>query len=223
MKNIHRRFLSLCIPACGVAVLAVVALSGCGGPEENPADGDAQAGAAVEEDGVIRLENIDPANPRPLTPEEQKLVVDEIMRVKARQQAAGLGGGEVTVNGAWEYGGWSYLAPDPNAPVEVRLVAVDVSFSGHTEHFDIDDVEIVDGASLISYGSDPHAEPLRLDGSLMPAGELPAPPPGESRWLLIYAFPKQSPTLRLEYWHQELTPDPIEIGAQGLELPYPKE
>jgi hypothetical protein len=114
------------------------------------------------------------------------------------------------------------LSPDPNASIEARLVAVDVTISGHTVNFDIDDIEIVDGASLVSYGSDPHAEPLNADGKLlMPDDPFPAAPE-ENRWLLIYAYPKASPAFRLYYWGNELSgDDPVVIAENGWELPYP--
>ncbi len=128
----------------------------------------------------------------------------------------------MVVNGAWNYEGYSYLSPDPNASIEARLVAVDVTISGHTVNFDIDDIEIVDGASLVSYGSDPHAEPLNTDGKLlMPDDPFPAAPE-ENRWLLIYAYPKASPAFRLYYWGKELSgDDPVVIAENGWELPYP--
>jgi hypothetical protein len=158
---------------------------------------------------------------RSLTAEEQKVVVDQLMKARAQQQAQGLGSGGVKVNGAWNYGGYSYLSPDPNAAIEARLVAVDITVTGHTQHFDIDDIEIVDGANLMSYGSDPHATPLTLDGKIMPEGQWPEAPPRANRWLLIYAYPKQSPAFHLYYWGKALTNEPVPFGKTGLELPYP--
>ncbi|MEM7602611.1 MAG: hypothetical protein AAF357_14495 [Verrucomicrobiota bacterium] len=152
---------------------------------------------------------------------EPSLTVDQVMRLRAQQQAAGLGGGGVKVNGAWNYRGFSYLSPDPNAAIEARLVAIDVTVSGHTANFDLDDIEIVDGASLMSYGSDPHATPLTLDGKLMVTGQQPEPLPKSSRWLLIYAFPKQSPAFHLYYWGKSLTLEALEFDENGLELPFP--
>jgi hypothetical protein len=162
------------------------------------------------------------AGPGQLTSEQQKEVVDALMRAKAQEQAEGLGGGKVVVNRAWNYEGYSYLSPDPNASIEARLVAVDVTISGHTVNFDIDDIEIVDGASLVSYGSDPHAEPLNADGKLlMPDDPFPVAPE-ENRWLLIYAYPKASSAFRLYYWGNELSgDDPIVVAENGWGLPYP--
>lgn len=158
---------------------------------------------------------------RQLTAEEQRVVVDQLMQARAKQQAQGLGGGSVRVNGAWNYNGYSYLSPDPNAAIEARLVAVDVTISGHTAHFDIDDIEIVDGASLMSYGSDPHPTPLSLDGEILPAGQFPEAAPKANRWLLIYAYPMQSPAFHLYYWGKALTNEPVTLQERGMELPFP--
>ncbi len=158
---------------------------------------------------------------RQLDEEEQRRVLDNILQIRAKQQAEGLGTGTVRVNGAWPYSGYSVLSPNPEAAIEARLVAVDVTISGHTPFFDIDDIEIVDGASLVSYGSDPHVEPLRADGRLMGEDEAIPAAPAASRWLLIYAFPKASPRFHLHYWGKPLTSEPVGFGSAGLSLPYP--
>ena len=215
-----------------LALLLLGAVASCGGPEEQPAPAD-PAETSAELSPVPAGEGTENATAapaptpggleegRPLTEEEQAQVIDAILQAKARQQAEGLGKGRVRVNGAWPYSGYSYLAPDPNAAIEARLVAVDVTVSGHTEHFDFDDIEIVDGATFVSYGSDPHIEPLAADGSLLPE-DAPIPgPPASSRWLLIYAFPKDSPRFHLFYWGKQLTPDPVGFSAGGLSLPPP--
>lgn len=164
---------------------------------------------------------IEAAKERSLTEAEQNQVIDGVLQARAKQQAEGLGAGRVTVNGAWPYSGYSTISPDPAAAIEARLVAVDVTISGHTPFFDIDDIEIVDGASLMSYGSDPHAEPLRADGALLPIDDAVAVAPAASRWLLIYAFPKATPRFQLYYWGKALTPEPVGFGEKGISLPYP--
>lgn len=200
-------FLHLLVP------LAILLLSGC----EDEVVGEPAAPDPVESSGQPSAST----GNGEMSAEERKEVLDKILQEKGRQQAQGLGSGKVVVNGAWNYEGYSYLSPDPNAAIEARLVAVDVTLSGHTGNFDIDDIEIVDGISLISYGSDPHPEFLTLDGKIMPEDQLPKAPPEPSRWLLIYAFPKETPTFHLFYWGKQLTPNPVEIGDSGLELPYP--
>lgn len=157
------------------------------------------------------------------TPSAQKQVVDEIIRVRAQQQAEGLGGGKVKVNGAWNYTGYSWLAPDPAAAIDARLVAVDLTISGQTPFFDYDDIEIVDGITKLSYGSDPHIALLTDSGELAPPAQVPKPAPGLNRWLLIYGFPQKTESFLLYYWGKSLTPEPQPISPGGLELPYPAE
>lgn len=215
MKSSALRFL-----AVSAAFLASVSFA-----QESKAPADAADAPIVIEAAKSRPKGeSDPKPPIPqraLTPGEQKQLLDQILQVRARQQAEGLGAGSVKVNGAWNYSGYSTIAPDPAAAIEARLVAVDVTISGHTPFFDLDDIEIVDGATLLSYGSDPHAEPLGPDGKLLPLTEAPAEAPAESRWLLIYAFPKATPIFHLFYWGKQLTFKPVEVGRAGLSLPYP--
>lgn len=187
----------------------------CEKAEEKPVE------APVSEASITEGIPLPESGQRQLTAEEQKVVVDRLMQVRAEQQAQGLGSGGVKVNGAWQYNGYSYLSPDPNAAIEARLVAVDITVSGHTGHFDIDDIEIVDGANLMSYGSDPHPTPLTLDGKILPAGQFPDAAPKANRWLLIYAYPKQSPAFHLYYWGKALTNEPVTLQESGMELPYP--
>ncbi len=161
---------------------------------------------------------------RELTAVEKNQVVDHILQARARQQAAGLGKGSIKVNSAWNYTGYSYLSPNPDAAIQARLVAVDLTASGHTVFFDFDDIEIVDGETSVSYGSDPHAVPLNLsDGKIMPPEKSPAAAPRASRWLMIYAFPKNTKQFHLYYWGQKLTFKPVDLASEGWELPYPEK
>ncbi len=187
----------------------------------------------AEKDNQVTPSQPGPAQPkiqlqggikRDLTATEKSQVVDKILQARARQQAAGLGTGSIKVNNAWNYTGYSYLSPNPEVAIEVRLVAVDITASGHTVFFDFDDIEIVDGETSVSYGSDPHAVPLNLsDGKIMPPEEVPATAPRASRWLMIYAFPKNTKQFHLYYWGQQLTLQPVDIKPKGWELPYPEK
>ncbi len=199
-------------------LVAAFALSACG--EKAP---ESSAPTSPPEEATAPLPSSAPADgePRALTAEEQRQVLDRVMQARAKQQAEGLGSGSVRVNGAWHYTGYSHLSPDPSAAIEARLVAVDVTVSGHTPFFDIDDIEVVDGVTMISYGSDPHAEFLTPDGALLGEGQLPPTAPDPVRLLLIYGFPKNTTRLHLYYWGKQLTANPVEIGASGLALPYP--
>lgn len=212
---------------CSLAVSAAFLASASFAQESKAPAGGADEPIVIEAARSRPKVESDPKPPKPpmpqraLTPEEQKQLLDQLLQVRARQQAEGLGTGSVKVNGAWNYSGYSTIAPDPAAAIEARLVAVDVTISGHTPFFDLDDIEIVDGATLLSYGSDPHAEPLGPDGKLLPLAEDAPEAPAESRWLLIYAFPKATPIFHLYYWGKQLTFKPVEVGRTGLSLPYP--
>ena len=159
---------------------------------------------------------------RILSPEEQSKALNLMMNRLAEGQARGLGDGTVTVHGAWEYDGYSYLAPNPESAIPARMVAIDLTVSGHRREFDPDDIEIVDGVTRISYGSDPHLNILRGPGEVItdPAKFPVAPAP--TRMLLIYAFPKDTPTFSLYYWGQELLDEPMALEASGWGLPFPE-
>lgn len=203
----------LCLSSCSEDSSAVSTPKGADAPAESVAV--APAATPVSELPAGELTTGE------LTTGEQKRAVDSVMQARAKQQAEGLGSGKVVVNRAWNYKGYSYLSPDPAAAIEARLVAVDVTISGHTPFFDIDDIEIVDGITMISYGSDPHPERLKLDGTLMPADEISAAAPTASRWLLIYAFPKNTTSFHLVYWGHQLTAKPVPVQDEGLALPFP--
>ncbi|MCF6312957.1 MAG: hypothetical protein L3J39_10950 [Verrucomicrobiales bacterium] len=135
-----------------------------------------------------------------------------------KKQAAGLGSGSVKVNQAWTYNGYSVLDAVPGA----RLVAVDVTITGHTPAFDFDDIEIIDGSSKMSYGSDPHLTLLTPEGKL-PTPKDPPPTAGDPlRVLLIYGFPKKTRSFTLYYWGKNLLPKNHSIEPSGWELPFPK-
>lgn len=195
---------------------AALSLSSCGEKAPEPST----PPPAIPEAATAPISPVG-GEPRELTAEEQKQVIDQVMQARAKQQAEGLGSGSVTVNGAWHYAGYSHLSPDPAAAIEARLIAVDLTVSGHTPFFDIDDIEVIDGITMISYGSDPHAEYLSPAGAVLGAGQLPPEAPDAVRLLLIYGFPKNTASLHLYYWGKQLTVNPVEIGKSGLALPYP--
>lgn len=153
--------------------------------------------------------------PAPIDP--QSAAVNDILQAEARKQAAGLGKGKVTVNGAWNYTGYSTLTPRP----EARLVAVDVTITDYTDAFDYDDIEIVDGALGISYGSDPYLYLLDSNGKPESDPTKLARAPGPTRLLLVYGFPKDSKIFHLVYWGKKLNFDAIQPAESGWELPYP--
>lgn len=152
-----------------------------------------------------------PANP-------QRDAMARVLDNAAKAQAAGLGKGELTVNGAWDYTGYSTLSPLPDA----RLVAVDVTVTGHTPNFDFDDIEIVDAQRKVSYGSDPFLALLTPEGKFQAdMSQMPIAPTA-TRLLLVYGFPKDQTRFNLVYWHKKLNREPVTIAEHGWEVPFPK-
>lgn len=123
------------------------------------------------------------------------------------------------MHGVYTYTGYTYVESTGTS----KLVAVDVEFRDYASYFDLDDVEIHDGASNESHGSDPHIAFLTAEGKVVPRAETPAPSDelGPLRVLLIYSFPKDAQTIKLSYWGKELTPKPIPIAGIGPSLSKP--
>jgi len=136
-----------------------------------------------------------------------------------REQSQGLTDATVVVHRAYEYHGYSWLEPVDAA----RLIAVDVEFRNYNQGLDLHDVEVINGESDENYGSEPQTARLTLDGK--PAFDSNASSwrdkPGPLRVLLIYAYPKASNSIKLGYWGQVLTPEPIPIVGDGPSLPKP--
>jgi hypothetical protein len=182
-----------------LGIAAIFTLSACGKSETIEVDDELNQALA----------------PAPIDP--QSAAVNDILQAEARKQAAGLGQGKVVVNGAWNYTGYSTLTPRP----EARLVAVDITLIDYTEAFDYDDIEIVDAALGISYGSDPYISLLNAAGKPESDPAKFGRAPGPTRLLLIYGFPKDSKIFHLVYWGKRLNFDPIALADTGWEIPYP--
>jgi hypothetical protein len=148
--------------------------------------------------------------------EQAGKTVNEAIDDVGRRQAEGLKTATVVVHGAYAYSkGYTYLEPIRGA----KLVAVDVEFTGVSADFDLDDVDIIDGASGDNYGSDPEIAFLTPDGSFLTWN--PATTPVPLRTLLIYAVPDTVASIRLSYWGEQLTQVPVPLGVTGLALPPP--
>ena len=142
----------------------------------------------------------------------------QLIAAMRKKQAGGLGTGSVTVNKAWTYTGYSVL----DAVQGARLVAVDTTVTGHTPAFDFDDIEIIDGANRISYGSDPHITLLSAEGKAQPGVRQMPAAPDPVRVLLIYGFPEKTRSFTLYYWGKNLLQENHGIESSGWELPFPK-
>ena len=191
------------LPACALSCLLVA----CGGESEPAAP--------------VEISTVKPPTPAPTVAQAQSLIVGQMINQAAQAQAKGLDGGRLTVNDAWTYDGYSTLTTIENPPFPVRFVAVDVTVEGQNANFDYDDIEIVDGADLTSFGSDPHVTFLDRDGKVLPLTARPPAPPSPVRALLIYGFPEDSKTFTLYYWGRKLV-EAREIAKSGWALPYPK-
>lgn len=195
---------------------ALLLLVACGGEAPTPADTPPPPAPDTTQAPAPGA----PEGPEPTDPASQ--VMGRELHRLATRQAHGLGQGVVKVHGAWNYSGYSYLSPDPAALIPARLVAIDLTVSGHTTDFDLDDIEIVDGGTKLSYGSDPHVTFLTPDGKTLPEDQPVPVAPAATRVLLIYGFPKSTPTFELYYWGNRLTGQPVKLAESGWGLLYPE-
>lgn len=130
----------------------------------------------------------------------------------ARRQSKGLQGAVTTVHRAFRYGGGNTNRADQAADGQ-QVVAVDVEFRGFHEGFDLDDVDIVDGASGKNFGSGPQMRLLRSDGTLEQNNAKWDSAGDSLRVLLIYTIPKETTSIKLAYWGDQLTAAATPITA----------
>ncbi len=195
--NSHPTFLRCLVPAA--LLITALTFSACDKSVDTPAPPQTETTSA-------------PADP-------QRDAMARVLDNAAKAQAAGLGKGELTVNGAWDYKGYSTLSPLP----EARLVAVDITVSGHTSTFDFDDIEIVDPQRKVSYGSDPFLALLTPEGEFQADMSQMPMAPASTRLLLVYGFPKDQTRFNLVYWHKKLNREPVTIADHGWEVPFPEK
>lgn len=174
--------------------------------------------------GEITTGVLTPSSPatRILSEEEKSEAVNVLLNQVKDAQAAALREARLIVNAAWPYSGYSTLAPDPASAIPARLVAIDVTVSGHTAALDADDIEIIDGITSISYGY-PQVTVINGPGEIVTDPQLVPVAPAPLRLLLIYAFPKNTQTFSLNYWGQKLlaTPRGFDSADSGWSLPVP--
>lgn len=149
------------------------------------------------------------------TPPEMMLGLDDF----TKQQAKPLEEAAISVKGAYNYKGFSYLEPTEAE----KLVAVDVEFSNYREDFDIDDVGIINDDEKEVYGIEPNVVLLNVDGEIVREDSFWPEAPGPVRVLLIYALPKESKSLKLEYWERIITDRSIELKDGGPVLKNPEK
>lgn len=176
--------------------------------------------------GEITTGVLTPSSPTTRIPgeAEKNQAVNVLLNQVKDAQSAALRDARITVNAAWPYTGYSTLAPDPASAIPARLVAIDLTISGHTPAFDQDDIEIVDGITSVSYGSDPQVTVINGPGKIISDPLLVPVAPAPLRLLLIYAFPKNTQTFTLYYWGQKLIAEPrgFDPATNGWSLPAPE-
>lgn len=137
----------------------------------------------------------------------------------ANQQAKSLEKASVSVKAAYNYKGYSYIEPVSIA----KLIAVDVEFSKYGQNFDLDDVDIIDSDTDENYGSDPQIVLLNKEGEILPDDTEWPEAPGPIRVLLIYAFPKDSKSVKLGYWGSVITDKSVKLEEGGPVLKNPEK
>ncbi len=150
---------------------------------------------------------------------KQSREVEDLLHSVMNPESEGLNNAETIVHRVYEYSGHTWVEPTE----ETKLIAVDVELRKYRLGLDLDDIEIIDGETNESYGSWPDIARLKPDGSLANNPDEAMLPEGLGpiRVLLIYQFPKASNTIKLGYWGQVLTRNPIQIAGEGLQIPKP--
>jgi hypothetical protein len=148
--------------------------------------------------------NSQPAeSPPPIPP---KLAAE--VHQASNEQSQALLHAKVTVIRVYLYTGRSEIQFGKDA----RLVAVEARFEGYGERFDPNEVELLDGESGDSYGTDPEvslagdATDSPLDRSALP------PPPGPLTVRLVYPAAKMASSIKLAYWGMLLTAEATRIS-----------
>ena len=160
-----------------------------------------------------------PVPVRELSSDKLPPVIQKAIEATAARQATAARGMTTTIHRAYNYKGYSWHEESP----EGKVVAVDVEFGGYSPAFDLDDIDLVDGASGESYGSNPEVALLRPDGSQAIDEHRDWPvPPGPLRVLLIYSAPRTMRAAKLTYWDQALTPQASKLQNTGPALRPPR-
>ena len=157
-----------------------------------------------------------PSADKPSAADESKLpanVAEAVREVAARQSQA-LKGATTIVHRAFPFNQNGVYKPS----ADEQLLAVDVEFQKYSKGLDLDDVDLIDGETDESYGSNPEIKMLRPDGMLSPNSYDDQAPNKPLRVLLIYCVPKKVASVQLDYWGDRLTEAPIPIVDGKLEV-----
>jgi hypothetical protein len=141
------------------------------------------------------------------------------LRENAQLQSKGLKAASTEVHRAYVYNDDNGYFDSIDLGDGFRIIAVDVTFRNYADGFDLDDVDIIDADTGENFGSDPHLEGIVGDGEL---ADIDDPDvwagPDRVRVLLVYAPPKSTSRIKLGYWGDILTPDPISLAPGGRQI-----
>jgi hypothetical protein len=182
------------------SVIAVIA--GCSKTKEEPA-----RGKIVE----VRDRLTNELMPLDAVPRE---ILEESARV-SELQARGFAGGRLSVHKVWAYRGPSTITPLEDA----KRVAIEMTLEiPKGNHFDLDDLDIIDAADGKNYGSDPQLQ--RVTARSEPAAwEDPVfTDASPLRFVAVWAVPKETQVLQLGYWGETIT-ERLTLGTPGPTLP----
>ena len=171
---------------------------GCSGQEQDPIVAiDRSTGEEIELTGEIR----------------------EALRQTSEQQSVGLTDASVRVHRAYNYDN-SDGRFEVDLENEWKIIAMDAGFTNFNSGFDLDDIDIIDAATDLNYGSDPHIEGIVGDGVL---ADIDDPEvwltENYVRVLLVYIVPKTCQKVRLGYWGDVLTAEPVDLDGFGPQVP----
>ena len=138
---------------------------------------------------------------------------------RVRKESQALVGASVRVHRAYNYtSGQTWIQPEGSK----KVVAVDVEFQGAGEGFDLKDVDVIDGLTNESDGTNPKIFLLRPDGSFQ-SFDWPSELAGQPmRVLLLYPVPESTDSIKLAYWQKEIVSQPVELAPDGPAMPSPK-
>jgi len=126
-------------------------------------------------------------------------------------QSEGIDGATVVVKRAYEYSGDSYHEDASGK----KLIAVDLQFLNPNAGLDLDDVEVIDGATDDNFGSFPDIYLLTSAGEMADQSKWPRARPDELRVLLVYQVPTELQSIQLRYWGRDVTAAPVAIQGTG--------
>lgn len=136
----------------------------------------------------------------------------------AKQQSAAFTNGTCAIREAFHYTG---SLPFPKQGTSEFLALV-VEVAGYGEHFDFDDIDLIDADTGENLGSDPGLWLLKPDGTADTGStEWPAAP-GPITVFLLYERERIPKRVKLGYWGAEIVKQSAQVSADGRDMFQPK-